>query len=99
VSSDDPFPKLREVIEAATYRDQIGRIGGHQYFDIVVETLIWGIATNAEAFDPLPGFPELRMAMGSHPFERHPIKILFRIVDDERLELLWIELESTEDAE
>jgi hypothetical protein len=67
VSSDDPFPKLREIVESAPYREQIERIGSRQYFDIVVDTLIWGIVTNAEAFDPLPGFPELRMAMGAHP--------------------------------
>jgi hypothetical protein len=85
----------RELSEHPNFRQQCAEIAGqynadeHQ-IDDVLNGLVWAMSTNAEGFRKVPG---LDMRVG-FAFGRHPIpalKVYFRIVDENSVELLWVE--------
>lgn len=85
----------RNLRESASFTEAVEILGGAEVIDEALEPLVLAIAARPETFDIIPGFQSLRMAktdpIAYGDFDIPPLRLTFRIVDDENVELLWIE--------
>ena len=88
-------PKGRNLRESASFAEAVEILGGAEIIDEAMESLVLAIAARPEIFDIIPGFKSLRMAktdpITHSDHDIPPCRLTFRIVDDENVELLWIE--------
>lgn len=88
----------RELIDHPNFRHQCAEVASRyetdeRHVDEVLNGLVWAMSTNAEGFRVVPGL-DMRagFAFGRHPVHPVPaLKVYFRIVDENSVELLWIE--------
>lgn len=85
--------KHKTIVESATYRSQFETLGNAEFVDAELSSLIWGISTKPEAFEIVPGFSQIRLAKTIGPTS---LWLLFRIQNDNEVELLWIERDERE---
>jgi hypothetical protein len=52
----------RNLVESPLYTKQLSELGDVERLDEVLRGVLWGISTNPEAFDLIPGFHRLRLA-------------------------------------
>ena len=91
----------RSITESPLYSEQLKEFGEIRHFDEALEGVMWALSTNPEYFEPIPG-TTLRFVR-TIEFERDglkliPLKIWFRIIDENKVELLsisqdWFEYE------
>jgi hypothetical protein len=89
----------RSVRESALYSQQIKEFGETKLLDEALEGVVWALSTKPEYFEPIPG-TTLRFVR-TIEFEREntglmPLKIWFRILDDNAVELLSVTADSYE---
>lgn len=84
---------MRTLVENETYTQSVNRLGGARRLDNLLELLTCSIAEKAEVFPKVPGFKGLRIAKTDKVSWKPSIKrlkLFFRILDENRVELLWI---------
>jgi hypothetical protein len=94
----------RTLIETDLFMAQMADLGYGRYVDEALEAITWAVSIAPEEYPIIPGTKDLRVAK-SRWYEREgiivpPLKVWFRILDDDRVELLAISQEETiNDAE
>ena len=86
---------MRTLEADDAYTEQLSKLGNLPFVEEVLRGITNGIASCAEAFDLVPGYTQLRIAKtddfdtvaGSLP----PLRMYFRILDNNRVRLMWIE--------
>lgn len=59
-TNSNPLP--RQLVESDLFLKQLSELGEIERLDEILRGVFWGIATNPEAFDLVPGFKNLRLA-------------------------------------
>ncbi len=79
----------RRVVEEPEYTAQLQALGDIAAFDESLRGIMWGLSTNAEKFDLVPGFRTLRIAKAW----RAKVRIYFQIdaIQNEVVRLRWVE--------
>ncbi len=83
------------IRENSSFEEALSSLGDVREIDDVLETLMFALSVRPDSFDLIPGFTRLRMAktdsfvVGGK--EIPGLRLTFRIVDDQTVELLWAE--------
>jgi hypothetical protein len=84
---------MRTLIENDVYKQNIRQLGGARKLNSILEVLTTSIAERPEVFPIIPGFTHIRMAKTDKVPWKPAIKRLkigFRILSENEVELLWI---------
>lgn len=87
---------MRTLSEFDGFFEQLKTLGDIRYLDRVLSGVMWAISESAEDFDLVPGWQTLRIAKFDVVQDMPPMRLYFRIKDENEVILYWIE---TIDAE
>jgi hypothetical protein len=84
----------RTLVESSTYRQQFTQIaeGKPARLDDVLTGLTWSISERPESWPLIPGYRTTRLAKSDGYGDTAKLRIWFRIVDENQIELRYIEL-------
>lgn len=85
----------RTLVESKPFTQKLQEISSIKNSDEAIAVLLWAISTKPEFFPVIPGTTQLRIAKTNF-YEREgtfipPLRLWFKIVDEDTIELLYIE--------
>ena len=93
----------RTLIESPSYGKMAAALGDARRLDEVLRGVTWSLSENAEAWPIVRGFRTIRLAKTDGYGDTPRLRIWFRILNDNEVELLGIEpdpaVENGDDAE
>jgi hypothetical protein len=88
---------MRTLNPFTVYLNAVAPIAQQHDLTEVLAGVYWALKNNAEDFPVIPGYKTLRMVKTDPVRGIPPLRIIFRIVDDEEVSLNWIEVANSDE--
>jgi len=83
--------RVRTLTEFDGFFEQLQTLGDIRFLDRVLSGVTWAISECAEDFDLVPGWQTLRIVKFDVVQDMPPMRLYFRIKDENEVILYWIE--------